>query len=1007
MLASGHFQDNITPPSASDIFVLIVWSRLGTPLPHETATRAYRGIDGRVPVTGTEWEFEDALAAKHARGAPDLLAYRKQADPTVSLKDKAAKAAAEDQWDKLNRFWSRWFVNQGVFHAAFSEFINLEDFEDKVESDLRQLIEQRIQTLADSGQHGSGRIWHSGSPFRGLDSYRFEHAPIFFGRNVMIRAAVEQLTGHLEDGRAFLLILGASGSGKSSLAQAGVLPALMGRGIVPGVGMWRRAVMRPGNPAGPIAALAEALTATEAIPELLTLRQDSTALGRHLRASADDPSFSIVAALDEIEAAARLRNDLLQTESARLAIVVDQLEELFTTGEITADDREIFIRCLNGFAKSGRVLVIATMRSDYWHRAAETPLLVEMAAGNRRLDLLPPKQDEIIEMIRQPAEAAGVEFETNLGDVRLDATLAKEASTEPGALPLLSFLLDELYKTDIENGGRSTLTYDSMRTLGGLQGAIAKQAEVVFSAWPDEVKAALPKVLRALVTVSRLDAAPTARSAPMMRFPEATHARKIVNDLLDQRVRLLVAEGDGVGSRVRFAHEALITHWKTARDQIAKDHADLELRGRLEQGAALWRGSDDDSRLLGEGTPMVEAEQLLARFPDELGEDVTQFIEASRIKWAGRQQTTVVLVDRDLRLDLFMGLALWLMFIGNVQSNVVNGINLDKFGFSDATQIFVFISGYTMASAYYPVIRDHGVPAAVRLILARAWQAYVAYIFLFAFYIGEIFYLALKFGSPSSVEATGTGVFIDDPTNTVRQLLLLRFQPANMEVLPLYIVLLPLFPLFLWLLYRRPMLALAASVSVYVLDQFFHWNLSTYPDGQWLLNPFAWQILFGFGAWCGFGGAARIGRFLRSRVVAVLLIVYLVFAAVMTGYFPDGDFLPEWLMEINAIDKTHLGPLRLTHFFALALFAARFIPPNWADLNGLFRPLILCGQHPLEILCLGIFLSFPAGFLLNLSNGSVFAEVGISVAGIAIMAAFSELLPSNDTQHVSIISIGK
>src|SRR6202035_1964757 len=97
---------------------------------------------------------------------------------------------------------------------------------------------------------------------------------------------------------------------------------------------------------------------------------------------------------------------LLEIESARLAIVVDQLEELFTAGEIAADDRQAFIRCLDGFARSGRMFVIATMRSDYWHRAAETPLFIDRAAGSRRLDLLPPTQDAIIEMIRQPAKAA-------------------------------------------------------------------------------------------------------------------------------------------------------------------------------------------------------------------------------------------------------------------------------------------------------------------------------------------------------------------------------------------------------------------------------------------------------------------------------------------------------------------------------------------------------------------------------------------------------------------------
>jgi hypothetical protein len=128
MLASGHFQDQITPPSETDIVILIVWSRLGTPLPDKTGTRAYHGLDGRVPVTGTEWEFEDAIAAHRARGVPDLLAYRKQADPTVSLKDRTAKARAEEQWDKLDRFWGRWFVDGGEFRAAFGEFADLDGF---------------------------------------------------------------------------------------------------------------------------------------------------------------------------------------------------------------------------------------------------------------------------------------------------------------------------------------------------------------------------------------------------------------------------------------------------------------------------------------------------------------------------------------------------------------------------------------------------------------------------------------------------------------------------------------------------------------------------------------------------------------------------------------------------------------------------------------------------------------------------------------------------------------
>ena len=388
MLASGTFQDNITPPSQSDVMVLIVWSRLGTPLPARTALREYRGIDGRQGVTGTEWEFETAMAAQREKGAPDLLAYRKTADPTVSLRDKAAKAAAEEQWEKLDTFWTRHFVERGMFKAAFSEFSGLDEFEAKLERDLRRLIEERIAAQREQGP----RRVHPSNPFRGLDIYRYEDRAIFFGRSAVIKTAVEQLSANAEHGRAFLLILGASGAGKSSLAHAGVVPALTGeRGVVPQVGMWRRAAMRPaGQVGGPFPALAQALVAKEALPELLAPGQDSAALARHLAAAAEDPAFVLCSKLEEIAESARRSGELLKVESARLVLLVDQLEELFTAPEVTAEQRIRFIQCLDGLARSGRVFVMATMRSDYWHRAAETPLLVEMAAGGGRLDLMAP-----------------------------------------------------------------------------------------------------------------------------------------------------------------------------------------------------------------------------------------------------------------------------------------------------------------------------------------------------------------------------------------------------------------------------------------------------------------------------------------------------------------------------------------------------------------------------------------------------------------------------------------
>ena len=645
MLASGHFQDAIIPPSETDIVVLILWSRLGTPLPERTEGHEYRGIDGRVPVTGTEWEFENALQAQKAKGLPDLLAYRKTAKPRVEFGTEAEAIDLGRQYKLLNAFWDRYFVNQGEFRAAFWQFEDLSSFEQRLDSDLRRLIERRIAALRTSSQKSSAPTWLKGSPFRGLETYRFEHAPIFFGRSDATKTAVEHLVENAEAGRPFLLILGASGSGKSSLAQAGVVPALHVRGVVRGVGEWRRGVMRPTqDPAGPFASLATALTASEALPELLKGR-DVAALGRHLEASTADPSFPIAAAIAAREQSAYDQQLLARHEHVMLVLMVDQLEELFTRGEITPERRKAFIACLEGLVGSGCVFVVATMRNDYWHRACELPRLVALAEGRGRFDLLSAGQAEITEMIRRPAEAAGLSFETDpRTEIRLDAALAEEAAQEPGALPLLSFLLDALYSKDVESNRSSVLTYELMRALGGLKGAIATRAEAAITALPAHVQATLPRVLRALVTVSRSGAEPTAREAPMAHFAENSEERRIVDALLDPQMRLLVAEGDGDGARVRLAHEALITHWQRAKQQIAQDRDDLRTRAAVEEVEVEWRAAPASRKrfYLLRDPQLANAVDLLSRWGRELDAATGNFIRASVRRGRLRHQLTAV-----------------------------------------------------------------------------------------------------------------------------------------------------------------------------------------------------------------------------------------------------------------------------------------------------------------------------------------------------------------------------
>src|SRR5919197_41897 len=174
-----------------------------------------------------------------------------------------------------------------------------------------------------------------------------------------------------------------------------------------------------------------------------------------------------------------------------------------------------------------------------------------------------------------------------------------------------------------------------------------------------------------------------------------------------------------------------------------------------------------------------------------------------------------VMVERDLRLDLFRGIALWLIFLDHIPSNIVSWITIRNYGFSDATEIFVFISGYTAAFVYGRAMQERGFIVSGARMLKRAWQVYVAHIFLFVIYMAEIAYVASSFENPLYHEEMGIFDFLKQPDVTLVQALLLKFKPVNMDVLPLYIVLMLGFPPVLWLLQKQPTVALAVSAAVY------------------------------------------------------------------------------------------------------------------------------------------------------------------------------------------------
>lgn len=352
---------------------------------------------------------------------------------------------------------------------------------------------------------------------------------------------------------------------------------------------------------------------------------------------------------------------------------------------------------------------------------------------------------------------------------------------------------------------------------------------------------------------------------------------------------------------------------------------------------------------------------------------------------------------RELRLDLFRGLALWLIYIDHVSPDVLTWFTIRNYGFSDAAEIFIFISGYTAALTYGRANLASGLVVGAAGVLRRIWQIYTAHLLLFLVLMAEIAYVTTISEKPSFyIQEMKVGEFFKQPGAVLIQVLLLRFRPLNMDVLPLYVVLMAFVPLILQFARLQRDLPLLLSIGLYVLTIRYDLHLSSYPGGFWSFNPFAWQLLFVFGVWCALGGGRRLSPILNSSPIFWMAVAYLcaAFFVTMTWYFPHLESLtPGWLARlIYPIDKADFDVLRFAHFLASGIVVLRFVPSNWVGLRAAWaRPLVLCGQHSLQIFALGVALSFAGYALLIEMDAGIMMHLFVGIAGILILCGVARM----------------
>ena len=620
LVATDTFQTQITRPSEADVMVAILWSRLGTRLPKD-----FTREDGSRYDSGTEFEFEDAVEGFREKGKPYLLVYRKTAKASVQLDDESALMDRIEQKRKLDGFIAKWFhhTEDGSLKAAFHPFESPSEFEQVLERHLRKMVERALPD-SDRSAEASAAVWKKGSPFRGLQNFDYEHAPIFFGRTKAIGDVLDLLRRQAAGGPAFVLLLGMSGGGKSSLARAGVLPMLTQPGVIEGVGHWRRAVFRPSDVRGDLfLGLATAMLREHGLQ-----LEDSgpEELAEVLKTSPSAAVMLIKSALARNAAEQASRSADQRPPETRLALVVDQMEEIFTQEWVTAEDREKFIDAIDVLARCGRVWVVATFRADMYPRCASLPKLVALKEGAGQYDLMPPTATEIGQMVRLPTRAAGLRFEEDFAtNERLDDMLRDAAAVRPELLPLLQFTLEELYQRRREDG---TLTLDAYRELGGVEGSLARRAETVFAELPAEVQAALPQVLDALIHVRREGQEAIGRRRARQDDFETEAARALINAFIDARLFVTELDDDGNAS-VMVTHEALLWHWPRVKEWIEQNRENLRIHSRINAAAERWvREERSPDLLLPTGKPLDEGKGLLDSKSTMTAEE-TAFVRAS------------------------------------------------------------------------------------------------------------------------------------------------------------------------------------------------------------------------------------------------------------------------------------------------------------------------------------------------------------------------------------------
>jgi hypothetical protein len=372
--------------------------------------------------------------------------------------------------------------------------------------------------------------------------------------------------------------------------------------------------------------------------------------------------------------------------------------------------------------------------------------------------------------------------------------------------------------------------------------------------------------------------------------------------------------------------------------------------------------------------------------------------ETAEAAGTGALERAAARPGRDYRLDFFRGLALFFIFIDHIPDNPFGYFTLRGLAFADAAEVFIFISGYTAAMVYGRTMLKDGALLAAALIWRRAWQLYLAHICLFVLYSAQVAYTVRHFENPLFSDELGIGGFLARPDETLIKALLLSFQPGLLDILPLYIALLLVFPLFMLAMRVHVLAALIPSFALWVFARATEINLpgGVTEDHVWFFNPFAWQFLFVIGACLGFTQARGQASLPRSGWRYQVLLWGAAVVAIAGGVVQISWTLHQWdprvpgilFQSLFPIHKSLLPPIRLVSILALAALVGLLVRRDAPFMTSrLGWPVVLSGQNSLQVFCLGILLSLLGNIVLTFVSRTALSLLIVNAGGILIMIA--------------------